>query len=126
MAGIRTGAVYLALIVRQQPVAEPGQINHALFDTYSLAHAAVGLILSVLGASFGTMLFITVGWELAERLLKDLVPFMFPHPTQDTLANSVGDVASALAAWYLYRRAAGGARGRRRSLGPIPGSRSRS
>jgi len=82
----------------------------------------------VLGASFGTMLFITIGWELAERILKDLVPSIFPHPTQYTLANSVGDVASALAAWFLYRRTAGasGARGRRLSFGPIPGSRSRS
>jgi hypothetical protein len=125
MAGIRAAAISLALVLRQQPVASPGQINHALFDTYSLAHAAVGLILSVLGASFGTMLFITIGWELAERVLKDLVPAIFPHPTQDTLANSIGDIGSALAAWYLYRRLGGAARGRRRSLGPIPGSRSR-
>ena len=126
----------LALAVRQQPVAGPGQINHALFDTYSLAHAAVGLILSVMGVGLGTMLFITIGWELAERTLKDLVPAIFPHPTQDTFANSVGDVASALGAWYIYRRTGGASHGRRRTLGssssssraagPIPGSRSRS
>src|SRR5207253_1929810 len=80
--------------------------DHFRSDPYSLAHAAVGAILAALGAGLGTILFITIGWELAERALKDLIPAFFPHPTQDTLANSAGDVLSALAAWYLYRRAA--------------------
>ena len=131
--GVSLGAVTLRLLtIVPQPVAAPGQINHPFLDPYSLVHAAVGALLAALGARLGILLFITVGWELAERVLKDFVPAIFPHPTQDTLANSAGDILSALAAWYLYRRATGHGHdgdGRHRGAhagGPlIRGSRSR-
>jgi hypothetical protein len=105
VGGLATATALRVLALMPQPVAGPGQINHGFLDPYSLAHAAVGAILAALGAGLGTMLFITFGWELAERALKDMMPMFFPHPTQDTLANSAGDVLSALAAWYVYRRA---------------------
>ena len=109
-------AALRVMAMMPQPVAAPGQINHGFLDPYSLVHAAVGLLLSMLGFGIGEMLLITFGWELAERAFKDLLPAIFPHPTQDTLATSLGDILSALGAWYVYRRAAG----RSRSL---PGSR---
>jgi hypothetical protein len=90
----------------QQRTAGPGEINHAFVDPYSVAHAAVGLLLGLLGVGLGPLLAIAVGWEVAEHVLKDLIPAIFPHPTQDTLANSTGDVLSALLGWAIAHRAA--------------------
>jgi len=106
VGSLATAVTVRVLALMPQPVAGPGQINHGFLDPYSLVHAAVGAILAALGAGLGTLLFITIGWELAERVLKDMVPAFFPHPTQDTLANSAGDVLSALAAWFVYRHSA--------------------
>lgn len=84
--------------------ARPGEINYALLDPYSLVHGLVGVLaVVVLGLGFWPMLAIAVSWEVLERILKDVVPAIFPHPTQDTLANSIGDVLSALAGWSLAR-----------------------
>jgi hypothetical protein len=88
-----------------QRTARPGEINHAFVDPYSLAHAAVGAILGLLGLRLEALLAIAVGWELAEHVLKNMIPAIFPHPTQDTLANSIGDVLSALLGWAIARGA---------------------
>ncbi len=98
----------------QQRTARPGEINYAFVDPYSLAHAAVGVLLGLLGLRVGALLAIAIGWELAEHILKNLIPAVFPHPTQDTLANSTGDVLSALIGWAIARRATA-ARGHRHS-----------
>lgn len=86
-----------------QRTARPGEINYAFVDPYSLAHAAVGALLGLLGLRLGGLLAIAIGWELAEHVLKNLIPAVFPHPTQDTLANSTGDVLSALLGWAISR-----------------------
>jgi len=88
-----------------QRTARPGEINYAFVDPYSLAHAAVGAILGLLGLRLGGLLAIAIGWEVAEHVLKNLIPAAFPHPTQDTLANSIGDVLSALLGWAVARGA---------------------
>src|SRR6185369_6683245 len=77
MVGSLTNVALRVLAMMPQPVAAPGQINHAFVDPWSLAHLAVGVILSVLGVGLGGMLVITVGWELAERALKDVGPALF-------------------------------------------------
>lgn len=74
-----------------------------MVDPYSLAHAAVGAIFGWLGLRLGWLLAIAVCWEVAEHLLKNLIPAAFPHPTQDTLANSIGDVLCALGGWAISR-----------------------
>jgi hypothetical protein len=87
-----------------QRIAGRGEVNYALFDVYSLAHGSIGVIAAlVVGLGFWSTLALAVGWELAEHLGKNLVPRLFPFPTQDTLANSVGDVLSTLAGWALAR-----------------------
>ena len=86
-----------------QRTARPGEINHAFVDPYSLAHAAVGVLLGLLGLRLRAVLAIAIGWELVEHVLKNLIPAVFPHPTQDTLANSVGDILSALVGWAIAR-----------------------
>jgi hypothetical protein len=72
-------------------------------DPYSLAHAVVGALLGLLGLRLGALLAIAIGWELVEHVFKNLIPAAFPHPTQDTLANSIGDVLSALVGWAIAR-----------------------
>ncbi|HVV50168.1 MAG TPA: hypothetical protein VHO06_10950 [Polyangia bacterium] len=84
-----------------QRMARPGEINYAPFDRYSLFHGLVGLAAGLVGLGFWPMLGIAVGWEIVEHVLKNLVPAVFAYPTQDTLANSVGDVLSALYGWAL-------------------------
>ncbi len=95
-----------------QRTARPGELNYAFVDPYSLAHAAVGAMLGLLGLRLGALLAIAIGWELVEHVLKNLIPAAFPHPTQDTLANSIGDVLSAVIGWAIARGAAA-ARARR-------------
>jgi hypothetical protein len=97
-------ALLHALGSARQRVALPGEINHPFLDPYSLAHAGVAALLALFGFSLGSLLLIAVGWEVGEHIFKDLMPWAFPHPTQDTLANSIGDICSALAGWYLCRR----------------------
>jgi hypothetical protein len=101
-----------------------GQVNHAAFDPYSLVHALVGLVMFRLGAGLLPTLLLAVGWEVAEHVLKNLIPAVFPHPSQDSLANSAGDVLATVLAWTVAtaiarrraQRAPGG--GAARSVGP--------
>jgi hypothetical protein len=109
-----------------QRIAGPGEINHRLFDPYSLVHGLVGVVALLVGLSFWQTLTVAVGWELVEHAAKNVVPGFFPHPTQDTLANSVGDVLSTMAAWTVawtvsravHRRSRDGRR-RTVAAGPI-------
>jgi hypothetical protein len=69
-----------------------------------MVHGAVGIVaVLAFGLGFWTTLGIAVSWELIEHGLKNLVPALFPHPTQDTIANSVGDVLSTMLGWSLAR-----------------------
>ena len=84
-----------------QRTAGPGEINYAAFDRYSLAHGLIGIAAAMMGLSFWSTLAIAVGWEIAEHILKNVVPSLFSYATQDTLINSVGDVLSSLVGWAL-------------------------
>jgi hypothetical protein len=97
-----------------QRTARSGELNYAFVDPYSLAHALIGALLGLAGLRLGALLAIAIGWELVEHVFKTLVPAAFPHPTQDTLANSAGDVLSALVGWAIARGASA-ARGHRQS-----------
>jgi hypothetical protein len=88
-----------------QPVAAPGAVNHGAYDLFSLVHVAMGLFFGALGMRFLPMLLLAVGWEVAEHVLKDCIPNVFVHPTQDTVITSTGDVLFALAGWALSRAA---------------------
>jgi hypothetical protein len=78
-----------------------GEVNHAVFDPWSLVHALVGIVMARLGAGLLPTLALAVGWEVAEHVLKNLVPALFPHPSQDSLANSAGDVLATVVAWAI-------------------------
>ena len=90
------GALYAA-----QRVAGPGEINHGFLDPYSLVHVLVGAVTAIYGLGLGVAAAIAVGWEVIEHVAKNLAPAAFPHPTQDTLANSVGDVLSTALGWAI-------------------------
>jgi hypothetical protein len=81
--------------------ARPGEINYAPFDRYSLCHGLVGVAAGLIGLGFWQTLGIAVAWELAEHVLKNLIPALFAYPTQDTLMNSLGDVLSTLIGWAM-------------------------
>ena len=82
-------------------MARPGEINYAPIDRYSLAHGLIGVAAGLAGFGFWQTVAIAVGWELVEHVLKNLVPAVFAYPSQDTLANSFGDVVSTLLGWAM-------------------------
>jgi hypothetical protein len=84
-----------------QPTAGPGAINHALFDLFSLVHMSAGVGFGALGLGFFPMLILATGWELAEHVMKDCIPNVFVHPSQDTLLNSFGDVLVTMVGWTI-------------------------
>jgi hypothetical protein len=86
-----------------QPTATPGQINFGFLDPYSLVHGFVGVFAAAVGLRLGWTLVLAVGWEIAEHLLKELVPSIFPHVTQDTWQNSAGDVVATMLGWGVAR-----------------------
>jgi len=89
-----------------QRVAAPGELNHAIVDVYSLAHGSIGVIAAlVVGLGFWATLALAVGWEIFEHVAKNVVPRLFPFPTQDTLLNSAGDVLSTMVGWTIARLA---------------------
>lgn len=86
-----------------QHLAGPGEINHAFVDPWTLVHGLVGVVAAMLGFGLWSTLALAVSWEVAEHLLKNLLPAMFPHPTQDTLMNSAGDVLATMVGWGMTR-----------------------
>ena len=67
----------------------------------SLVHLGVGIAFGLFRIGLGPTLAVAVGWEVLEHVLKDHAPQMFVFPSQDSLANSIGDVLSAVVGWYL-------------------------
>jgi hypothetical protein len=84
-----------------QRTAQPGEINYAPVDRYSLAHGLIGVAAGLIGLGFWQTAGIAVAWEIVEHVLKNLVPSLFAYPSQDTLVNSVGDVISTLLGWAV-------------------------
>jgi hypothetical protein len=86
-----------------QPVAGPGEINHGFLDPYTLVHGLVGVVAAALGFGLWSTLALAISWEVVEHLAKNFLPAIFPHPTQDTLANSAGDVLATMLGWTMSR-----------------------
>jgi hypothetical protein len=82
--------------------ARPGELNYALVDRYTAAHAAVGFILGAGRISVPKVAAFAVAWEVAERPLKDAFPELFPSQTQDSLQNATGDAISMVLGRLLW------------------------
>jgi hypothetical protein len=91
-----------------QPTAAPGTINGDAVDRFTLAHAAVGGFYGLTGLGWGPVVVLAIGWELLERPLKDAVPQMFPHASQDSATNALIDAAAVIGGWWVVRRIRGG------------------
>jgi hypothetical protein len=85
------------------PIARRGEPNYDLFDRYTLGHGAAGVLLELARVPWWATLILAVGWEFAERPLKDVMPNLFPVGTQDTVQNALGDVIGVMAGWALAR-----------------------
>lgn len=79
-------------------------INDELFDRFSLAHGAVGFGYGRVGIPWWGAVALVVGWEIVERPLKAEMPGLFPHASQDSVANMAGDVIAVMVGWTLGRR----------------------
>ena len=86
-----------------QRLAGSGEINHGFVDPWTLVHGLVGVAAAALGFGLWSTLALAISWEVAEHLLKNLIPAMFPHPTQDTLMNSAGDILATMVGWGMTR-----------------------
>jgi hypothetical protein len=84
--------------------AAPGEVNYPIVDEFTLVHFGVGAFLSILGASQKQALAINIGWELLERPLKRTMPQIFPHTTQDTIPNMIGDLIANELGYLLMER----------------------
>src|SRR5262245_21545889 len=89
--------------MRGQRTATSGEVNFGWVDPYTFIHGLIGVIAAAVGLRFGAVLGLAVGWEIAEHLLKVLIPSVFPHVTQDTWQNSCGDVLATTIGWGLAR-----------------------
>ena len=74
--------------------ARPGEVNYPIVDRFTLVHAGFGALLSIVGASRNQALAVAIGWELLERTMKRTMPQIFPHSTQDTIPNMIGDAVA--------------------------------
>jgi hypothetical protein len=83
--------------------ALPGHINHAVVDRYTAAHLAVGVLMGAARVPWWGATGAAVGWEIAERPLKRKFPKIFPHATQDTPANMIGDAVAMVGGWVLWQ-----------------------
>lgn len=84
-----------------QPTALPGTINGNMFDRFTVAHAGVGVAYGLVGMPFWLAAVLAVGWEFAERPLKNEFPEFFPHSSQDTIANATVDSIAVIGGWWL-------------------------
>jgi hypothetical protein len=89
--------------MRRPPPAPPGEINHPTVDRFTLVHASIGLVYGLVGLHALVALALAIAWEVAENPLKAHLPRFFPHATQDTWRNAIGDVVAVMIGWALAR-----------------------
>lgn len=93
----------MAPIGNPHRTARPGEINFPAVDRFTLAHLGVGVLLGLIGLRWWAAAGTAIGWELIERPLKRRIPELFPHSTQDTLANAATDATAMMVGWGAVR-----------------------
>ena len=83
--------------------ALPGEINYEPVDKYTLAHFAAGELMGAARLPLWMVVTIAVGWELAERPLKDAYPSLFPSQSQDSTMNATFDALAMIAGWVVFK-----------------------
>lgn len=83
------------------PKAKPGEVNHSFVDRFTLAHACIGMAYGWMELEALAAFALAIAWELAENPLKAHLPALFPHASQDTWRNAVGDVGAVMCGWAI-------------------------
>ena len=73
-------------------------------DVFTLGHLATGGALALMGVGPVGAAAFAIGWELLERPLKDALPEIFPHASQDVAVNALWDAAAVMGGWWITRR----------------------
>lgn len=83
-----------------QRTALPGEDNYAFVDRFTAAHAAFG-VLAGLGRlpAWATLTTGLVFDLVIERHFKNVMPDVWPNPTQDTWMNITGDTVAMMLGW---------------------------
>lgn len=84
--------------------AQPGEINYAAIDGFTLVHAVWGAAFGYVGVGAFPTLMASVLWENMEPGLKRRYPQVFPSASIDTTRNKVADTAAWMLGWYLASR----------------------
>lgn len=78
-------------------------INSGVVDRFTILHFAAGLGLGAAGMTSSQAMTLGSFFELGERVAKERRPDLFPHPSQDSAANSAADIAAiGLGAWLTF------------------------
>ena len=86
------------------PVSESwkADTNSALFDRFSVGHAAIGMWLGAGGVGIIPAIAYHTLFEVFENYVaKKYMPDLFPDPTADSLVNIVGDTIAMGLGWAL-------------------------
>lgn len=86
------------------PGAKKPGINVDPVDRFTLVHGAVGFGLGYARVPWWGALMLSVGWEILENPLKEALPWTFPNPSRDSLANSTFDAIGLMGGWYVAKR----------------------
>jgi hypothetical protein len=84
-------------------IARPGEINGDAVDRFTLAHYAFGVMLGAGRLPWWAVPLVAIGWEALERPLKRHIPGAFPHASQDSWPNMIGDALAVIAGWATFR-----------------------
>jgi hypothetical protein len=76
-------------------------MNQSFVDAMSLIHIVVGAGFRLFRVPLWLTLVAAIAWEVVEHVLKIHHPEMFVFPSQDSPANSIGDVLCAALGWGL-------------------------
>ena len=79
-------------------------INSDVVDRFTIAHFGVGGALGALDVPFLAAAAAAIGWELLEVKLKESMPEVFPHPSQDSIPNATADVLAWCAGWWFIQK----------------------
>lgn len=82
----------------------PGGINQDPLDRYTLAHFGSGVVCGLLKVEWWQALLLSLGWDVLERILKDVAPQIWPHPSQDSLQHVAVDTAAWMLGWASARQ----------------------
>lgn len=85
-----------------QRTALPGEDNYGFVDRFTAAHASYGVLAGLGGLPAWATLASGLVFDLIiERHFKNVMPNVWPNPTQDTWQNIAGDTVAMMIGWKI-------------------------